>query len=206
MAGPAATIAVAIIGNADKLNAALNEGAENVNGFSASLGGIVKGAAVAGAVTAVAATVVDLTEAAADDAAEQARLEQAISASGAAVGDWQAQTEAAIAAGQSLAFTDTQIRDAMVPLVGATGDVAQATDLLSTAQDIARLKNVDLATAAEAVAKSQDCDRPGALGRRIDPGPHRHRGPRRGPAPRGGPGRNLRRVNLRRPRAHEHHV
>jgi hypothetical protein len=159
MAGPAATIAVAIIGNADKLNAALKDGAQGVDGFASNLGGlggVLKGAAIVGGVTAVGAAVVDLTKAAADDAAEQARLEQAIQASGAAVGDWQAQTEAAIAAGQSLAFTDTQIRDAMVPLVGATGDVAEATDLLSTAQDIARLKNVDLATAAEAVAKAQD--------------------------------------------------
>jgi hypothetical protein len=169
MAGPAATIAVAIIGNADKLNAALNEGSAKVEGFAGSLGGlggVLKGAAIVGGVTAVGAAVVDLTKAAADDAAEQARLEQAIAAAGAATGDWAGQIDAAIAAGQSLAFTDTQIRDAMVPLVGVTGDVAQASDLLATAQDIARLKGVDLATAAEAVAKAQDGSAT-ALGRLV---------------------------------------
>ena len=155
MAGPAATIAVAIIGNADKLNQALDDSAGKVKGFSGGLGSIAGPLALAGGVAVAASAVIDMTKAAADDAAEQARLESAISATGAAVGDWEQQTQDAISAGQALAFTDTEIRNAMVPLVGATGDVAEASDLLTTAQDLARLKGIDLATAADAVAKAQ---------------------------------------------------
>lgn len=150
-------ISVAIVGDAKKLNAALDDASGQVQGFGAKLGGLGGAAAAlgaAGAVVAVGAAVVDLTKAAAADAAEQARLEAAIAASGAATGDWKAQIDQAISAGQSLAFTDTEIRDAMVPLVGATGDVAEAQGLLATAQDLARLKGIDLATASDAVAKA----------------------------------------------------
>jgi phage-related protein len=118
------------------------------------LGTVGKVAAVAGVAGVAVSAIAGMTSAAAEDAAEQERLAQAINAAGAATGDWQASVDAAIASGQRLAFTDTQIRDAMVPLVGATGDVTEANALLATAQDLARLKGVDLTTASEAVAKA----------------------------------------------------
>jgi hypothetical protein len=74
----------------------------------------------------------------------------------------------AIAAGQERAFSDTQTRDALQSLVTATGDVTAATALLGPAQDIARLAGVDLATAADAVAKAQ-AGQDGAL-RKLVPG------------------------------------
>ena len=113
-------------------------------------------AGVAGAAVAAGVALKEMGDAAAQDAAEHERLNQAFIASGAATGDYNAVIDEAIAKGQELAFTDTEIRDALVPLVAATGDAALAADSLALAQDIARLKGVDLATAAEAVAKAQN--------------------------------------------------
>lgn len=155
MIGPVLT--VFLKGDTKDLDKALDTSAGTIGGLGKSLSSIpVPMAAAAGAAVAVGAAVIDMTKAAADDAAEQERLAAAIAAAGAATGDWQAGVDAAIASGQKLAFTDTEIRDAMVPLVGAYGDVEAASGGLALAQDIARLKNIDLATAAAAVAKAED--------------------------------------------------
>ena len=66
------------------------------------------------------------------------------------------------------AFSDDQTREALMSLVTATGDVTLATADLSAAQDIARFANVDLATAADAVAKAH-AGQDGAL-RKLMPG------------------------------------
>jgi hypothetical protein len=162
------TLVVSIIGDASKLASTLDDSANKVEGFGGSmLGTVGKVAAVAGAAGLAAGAIMDMTQAAADDAQEQARLEQAIQAAGAATGDWEKQTQDAIAAGQALAFTDTQIRDGMVPLVAAYGDVESASAAMATAQDIARFANVDLATASEAVAKAHDGNAT-ALGRMLN--------------------------------------
>jgi hypothetical protein len=102
----------------------------------------------------VALAIADMTQQAAADQAEQLKLTTAIEAAGAAHGDYATQVEKAITAGQDKAFSDTQTRDALQSLVTATGDVTTATGDLTTAQDIARFANVDLATAADAVAKA----------------------------------------------------
>jgi hypothetical protein len=151
------TLVVSIIGDASKLAGTLDDAGNKVEGFSSGvLGTAAKVAGFAAIAGGAAVAIGEMTQAAADDAQEQARLEQAIKASGAATGDWAADMDEAIRAGQALAFTDTQIRDAMVPLVGATGDVAEASELLATAQDLARLKGIDLTTASEAVAKAHE--------------------------------------------------
>ena len=109
---------------------------------------------VAAAAGAVALAVSEMTNAAAEDAAQQARLEAAVKAAGAATGDYTTQIDDAITAGQAKAFSDDQTREALMSLVTATGDVTSATAELAVAQDIARFANVDLATAADAVAKA----------------------------------------------------
>jgi len=128
--------------------------------FSAIPVPIVAGAAIA--VTAIAA----MTAAAADDRAEQEKLEAAITAAGAATATSTQQVNDAIAASQAKAFTDSETRDALQSLVTATGDVTKSTALLSEAQDIARFAGVDLATAADAVAKAQ-AGNAGALAKLI---------------------------------------
>lgn len=162
-------LVVEIIGDASRLKGELDKSAGSVEGWAGGLAGTaVKVAAVAGVAAIAATAIASMTDAAIEDQAEQARLTAAVQAAGAAHGDYAAQLEAAIAAGQDKAFTDTQSRDALQSLVTATGDVTSATALLTTAQDIARFANVDLATAADAVAKAQ-AGQDGAL-RKLMPG------------------------------------
>jgi hypothetical protein len=92
--------------------------------------------------------------AAAEDEAEQIKLTAAIAAAGAATAESTAQVEAAIAAGQARAFTDSEVRAGLQDLVTATGSVETATAAMAQAQDIARLAGVSLEVASSAVAKS----------------------------------------------------
>jgi hypothetical protein len=109
---------------------------------------------VAGVAVAAGAAVLGMAKAAAQDRDEQNKLQLAITAAGAATKESTAQVEAAIAAGQDKAFTDSETREGLQSLVTATKDVSMATGLLTKAQDIARLTGVDLATASDAVAKA----------------------------------------------------
>jgi hypothetical protein len=162
-------LVVEILGDASKLKSELGTAGQSAGGFGASIGGsVLKVAALAGAVGIAANVIADMTTAAADDQAEQARLEAAYAASGAAVGDWAAITDAAIKTAQDKAFSDTEARDALQSLVTTTGDASAAAALLGPAMDIARLSGVDLATAADAVAKANE-GQDGAL-RKLIPG------------------------------------
>jgi hypothetical protein len=140
------------------LEAGLEKGGGGIDLFGQKVSGgmlLAGGAVVAAAGVAISA-IADWTQAAIDDAAEQDALALAIENAGAATATSTAQVEAAIAAGQERAFTDSQTREALTGLIGATGDVASATELLSTAQDVARLSGVDLQTATDAVRKAYD--------------------------------------------------
>lgn len=149
-------LVVEILGEASGLAKATDSAKGDIGGLGSAIGGsAVKVAALAGVAGIAAAGIIAMTDAAAADRTEQQKLEQAVAAAGAATETSTAQIEAAIAAGQDRAFTDSQTRDALQSLVTATGDVTAATGLLSGAQDIARLAGVDLATAADAVAKAQ---------------------------------------------------
>lgn len=149
-------LVVEILGDASKLAGTLDDSSGKVGGWASSIGGsAIKVAAIAGAAGIAAGAIAEMTMAAAADRDEQAKLEQAITAAGAATATSTQQVEDAIAAGQERAFTDSQTRDALTSLITATGDVTTATQLLTQAQDIARFANVDLATASDAVAKAQ---------------------------------------------------
>jgi hypothetical protein len=162
-------LVVEIIGDASKLAGGLGDAESKVGGFGSSFAGsALKVAAFAGAAGIALNVIADLTTAAADDQAEQAKLEAAYKASGAAVGDWSATMNAGIQAAQDKAFTDTAARDALQSLVTATGDAQAANELLGPAMDIARFAGVDLATAADAVAKA-NAGQDGAL-RKLLPG------------------------------------
>lgn len=162
-------LTVEIKGDTTNLDKALDASKEKVGGFS---GGLGKGAlAIAGVATAgvgAALAIKGMADAAAADAAEQAKLEGVIRATGAATAESTAQVDAAIAAGQERAFTDSETRAGLESLVTATGDVGEATALLTQAQDIARFAGVDLATASDAVAKAT-AGQDGAL-RKLVPG------------------------------------
>jgi hypothetical protein len=150
------TLLVEILGDASDLSKELGIATSDSQGFGGSLlGTAAKVTAVTAAVAGTAAAIKDMTNAAAEDQAEQARLEAALVAAGVATGDYATKVDDAIKAGQEKAFSDTQTREALQSLVTATGDLDSATGLLATAQDVARFAGVDLATAADAVAKAQ---------------------------------------------------
>jgi hypothetical protein len=154
---PGPALIISIIGDASKLSKELGTADSKVSAFGKSidLGVVAKGAALAGVVGIAADALFEMGKAAGEDRAEAAKLDQVIRSAGAATGDYTAQVEAAITAGQARAFTDSQTREALQSLVTATGDVGQATTLLATAQDVARFAGVDLATASDAIAKAQ---------------------------------------------------
>jgi hypothetical protein len=149
-------LVVDIVGDASKLSSSLKSASGDVGGFSSMLGGsAVQVAAIAGVAGVAGAAIIGMTQAAAADRDEQEKLTAAIAAATGTTTDYTAEVDAAIAAGQERAFTDSETRDALQSLVTATGDVSTATGLLTQSQDIARLAGVDLATAADAVAKAQ---------------------------------------------------
>ena len=160
-------LTVPIKGDTANLDAALDQSSGKVGGFAGALGGLpIPALAAAGAVAGVVTGIVALTDAAASDRDEQAKLEAAIVAAGAAHGDYATQVDDAIAAGQAKAFSDSEVRAGLEQLVSATGDVGQATDLLTLSQDVARKAGVDLETASKAVAKAH-AGETGALGKLI---------------------------------------
>lgn len=148
----------------------LEKGTEKAGGLLSGVSNnalLMGGAVVAGAGVAISA-LSGMVTAAAEDEAGQLKLEAAIKAAGAAQGDYTAQVNEAIAAGQAKAFTDDQTREALQSLVTATGSVSEATAQLTTAQDIARFAGVELSQAADAVAKAH-AGNDGAL-RKLIPG------------------------------------
>jgi hypothetical protein len=167
--GKGVQLVVSIVGDTAGLSKSLDSATGDVKGFGiGALGTAAKVSIVAGAAVAAGAAIYGMAKAASADRAEQQKLEAAIAAVGASTADTTAQVDAAIAAGQEKAFTDSETRDALQSLVTATKDVGAATTLLADAQNIARLAGVDLATAADAVAKAQ-AGSDGAL-RKLIPG------------------------------------
>jgi len=153
--GKGVALVVSILGDTKGLEKSLGSAGGEVKGFGGDLlGTAAKVSVVTGAAIAAGAAIYGMAKAAANDRAEQQKLEAAITAAGAATAESTAQVEAAIAAGQEKAFSDTETREGLQSLVTATHDVGAATELLTQAQDLARFAGVDLATASDAVAKA----------------------------------------------------
>lgn len=167
--GRAVALVVSITGDTSGLRSALGDAGKDVKGFGGiSLATAAKVTVIGGAIAIGAEALFDMAQGAAADKAEHEKLLKVIQQAGAATADSTAQVDAAILAGQRKAFSDSESREALQSLVTATKDVESATNLLTTAQDVARFANVDLATAADAVAKAH-AGQDGAL-RRLIPG------------------------------------
>jgi len=148
-------LVVSIVGDIAGLDKSLGKAGDEIKGFGGiSLTTAAQVTVIGTAAVAAGAAIFSMANAAAADRQEQQKLEAAIAAAGAATATSTQQVNDAIAAGQEKAFTDSETRDALQSLVTATHDVGTATDLLASAQDIARLAGVDLATASDAVAKA----------------------------------------------------
>jgi len=147
---------VSIDGDTSGLNDSINEasGGMEVFGKSVDLKGVASLTALAGAAGIAATAVVGVTQAAAADRDEQNALALTIANATGSTEDFTEATNAAIAASQAKAFTDSETRVALELLVGATGDVTAATDALSTAQDLARLTGEPLEETSRAVTEA----------------------------------------------------
>lgn len=157
------TIAMKLVGDATSASKAVNQvnkdlsGITNVAGkVNSALGGIAKtaaGFAIGQGLFQLPGLLMDAGKAAADDAAATARLQQSIRNLG---GDYDAinvKVNAAIASGQSLAFTDDQVRDSFQSLAAATGSADEALSRQRLAMDLSRGAGISLEAATRMVGR-----------------------------------------------------
>lgn len=112
-----------------------------------------KGASAGAALTSLVGALSDAGRAAAAEEAIFERLEQSIEATGKAYDQYADQIDKAIAAGEQLAFADDKTAAALANLTQITGSADEALQHLGLAQDLARAKGLDLATASTLVGK-----------------------------------------------------
>jgi phage-related protein len=150
VAGGSAILAIKIIADASGAIKELGETSKATEDFEKGIKGLaVPAAGVAGALGA-------MTIAAAEDARQQAALKRVYANATGTTDDYSSAIDSAVKAGEAKAFTDNEIRAALVPLITATGDAEEANKLLGPALDIARLAGVDAETAASALAKAHE--------------------------------------------------
>lgn len=151
-----APIDVRIVGNADGLNATLHEAGREVDVFGGKVGVQLppKMALAVDATKFVAKGIVNVGKAGKDAAAEEQIFADAMAKLGISSDESAAKMDDAITASQKLAFTDTETRKALLSLATATGDADTAIQLLSTAQDVARVSGGTLEQSSDAVAKA----------------------------------------------------
>jgi hypothetical protein len=109
----------------------------------------------AGAIGGLVSFFGDASKASADEEQGIARLNAQLQAS---IPNWNGNTaavDAAVNAAQAKAFSDDQARDSLAILVRATGDFSQAQKDQALAMDLARAKNIDLASASQIVANAE---------------------------------------------------
>jgi hypothetical protein len=147
------SLIVNVKGDTSNLDAALSGVSGKIDGFAANLANpTTKLGKLADVGVRAAKVTVDLAKDGADAAKSNEQFAQSMEQLGQATGDWVAKTDAAIAAGAKLAFTDTEVQGALVHLTTATGDLDAAIATLPGVMDIARGAQVDLGTAADAAA------------------------------------------------------
>jgi len=157
------TLKLSILADVDNLKKELDKGSKEVEGFGGKLekfSAAAKAAFLAAGAAAVAYAgklAVDGVKAAIADEAAQKRLEIALVNVTGATNDQILAVEEQIKK-QSLAtgVADDQLRPALQRLATSTGDVTKSQDLLGLALDIAAAKNIDVETAANALAKAYD--------------------------------------------------
>lgn len=95
----------------------------------------------------------DAAKGAAADEQATMRLQQAVRNLGGDYDETMASVNDAIDQGQTLAFTDDDIRDSFISLASATGDSEEALKRQKAAMDLARGANIPLTTAARMLGK-----------------------------------------------------
>lgn len=122
-------------------------------GVGSKLAAIGKAVALGGAVAAVGFGAYAVKQANEFDEA-QARLKTAVADSGLNFGKYAKQFDAAETAGRKLNFSSATTATSLAALTVATKDPAAAVKLLSTAENVAAARNIDLASATKIVTKA----------------------------------------------------
>jgi phage-related protein len=156
-------IVVDIVGDASKFNKATQDATSSGGRFSASAVkgfGLGVGLGVFNLATSAIGGITDalggMDQAFKDDQVSQVKLGTALKNN---IPNFDGNTKAVedyAAAQQALGFEDDQVRDSIGQLVGVTHDQTEAMKLNSIAQDLARAKGLDLATAADLVTKAYE--------------------------------------------------
>jgi len=163
MATGSRTLKLSILGDVDNLNKSLKAANTDVENSSSKMGDFAKKAGLAFAAAGAAAAIyagkllIDGVKSALEDEAAQVRLANALRNTVGATDESIAAAEKYILK-QSLAtgVSDDELRPALERLTRSTKDIAEAQTLTNLALDIAKAKNIDVATVANALAKAND--------------------------------------------------
>jgi hypothetical protein len=163
MARDTRTLSLKILADIDDLKNKLNQADNAVESNSEKISAFGKKAAAAFAVAAAAAVAygtklaVDGVKAAIEDEAAQLRLAAALrSATGATDAQIKATEDMILKTSLATGVADDKLRPAMARLAISTKDTEEAQKLLNLALDIAKFKNLDLETVANALGRAQD--------------------------------------------------
>jgi hypothetical protein len=174
---------VDVVADARPFNNTLDAAVGKVTGFSSrlkamgggSLGkGLAIGAGVAGfnlltsAIDVGISKLDEMHQAFLDDEASQARLQNVLKNTQTNWKEATAAVEAYAQAQLDMGFDDSATRDSIEQLAGVTKDYTEAIKLSSLAADIARAKNIDLATATDAVTRAANGSARGFIALGID--------------------------------------
>lgn len=143
----------------NETTAAFRDAKRDAEGLGSSMKGIaaaVGSSAITSGLKSIGSELSNLTKGAAEDAASQARLQKAITNTGASYAAYGKTLEGVISKGQQLGFTDDQVRDSLSLLTAQTGNAGEATKRFALAQDLARGANIDVVTASKLLGKVTD--------------------------------------------------
>ena len=150
---PNPTLTVGVNGDTTNLNTNLGAATKSITVFGQSIPTTRIEALVAAGKKAVEFTH-GLAQQGRDAAAAQTEFERALAATNTQMSEWETKTNEAITAAGKLGFTDDETRDSILQLTTETGDLDTALAELPAVMDLARGKQVDLATATDAVTKA----------------------------------------------------
>jgi hypothetical protein len=154
VAGPA-NLRINIFANAKQVGKELNKTKKKFDGFGKGLK--IAGAGIGAAVGAGFAVIIDSVRKAAEEEADIRRLQTAIEKAGGAFADSTPKIVAWVdEIKRSSTFTDDQLRPALANLTNATGDVAEAQGLLTTAMDLSVASGKPLETVSLAIGKASN--------------------------------------------------
>ncbi len=155
-----------LVGDATKSHTAIDSVSNKAQGLTGKLQGVGKGMVIGagigafnlltGAIDMAIGKLGEARQAFLDDQVSQTLLAQALKNN---IPNWDgniAGAEAYATAQARLGFTDDEVRTSIGQLVGVTHDLSEAQNLNTLAEELARAKGIDLATATDIVTKAHE--------------------------------------------------